>query len=615
MDWKKWIPLFLIFCIAPYSLAQAPPFSTGFRAPMEVAFTRGGNLLVAEAGNGPNSGRLSLVDRTSGTRRTLVDALPSGIHAGAQPSPSGPAGMAIQGNAIYLAIGNGDSVEPGPLPRTEIPTENPSSPLFSSVLELKSSRPLDAIQGGFLLDMSHQELLAAGQSVELSNGAGESLSIRLVVNFPDFTAEPRPDFPQNVRLSNPFGVEIIGQTLFVVDASQNLVYKVNVQSGFYSTLTTFSGFPNPIPGLGGPFVEVVPTAVRVRGNDLLVTTLTGFPFPVGSAEVRRLSMDGAVNTTYAGGLTSAIDLVLLGASPDASIAVLEFSTNFLAGAPGRLSLLSLPSSRVTLAEGLITPTSLAVDQHTGEIFVSHLGPGIVTRIDASGSIPKAFAPASIPVVGSVEGAFGSRFTTSLQIANPFSFAISGRLVFRPAGTSAETAAVPYALAPFESRQYSDFGGAIGIGGIGVVDIETAPGQVPETIARITSEGSGGIVSIHVPRAQSSDILPTGARGVLIAPADPLHTRLNIGVRTFGASATIEVTRFESSGMPIASVTWDVPAETFAQVPASELLGSGPAGGEVISFEIRAGSALIYGAATENDGSGIVLKVAGPVPEN
>ena len=50
---------------------------------------------------------------------------------------------------------------------------------------------------------------------------------RLVADFPNYTAEPRPDFQANVRAGNPFGVAVQGQTLFVVDASQNVVRRVD----------------------------------------------------------------------------------------------------------------------------------------------------------------------------------------------------------------------------------------------------------------------------------------------------------------------------------------------------------------------------------------------------
>src|ERR1700694_5330231 len=71
--------------------------ATGLKAPMKVSLTAEGNLLVSEAGNGPNTGRISLV-RRDGTRLTLVDGLPSGINTIGDPAPSGPSGIEAVGD-------------------------------------------------------------------------------------------------------------------------------------------------------------------------------------------------------------------------------------------------------------------------------------------------------------------------------------------------------------------------------------------------------------------------------------------------------------------------------------------------------------------------------------
>ena len=59
--------------------AQCPVsvLTTGLNAPSKIIFTTSGNLLVAEQGNGVNTGRISIVDKDSGIRRTLIAGLPS----------------------------------------------------------------------------------------------------------------------------------------------------------------------------------------------------------------------------------------------------------------------------------------------------------------------------------------------------------------------------------------------------------------------------------------------------------------------------------------------------------------------------------------------------------
>ena len=98
----------------------------GLRAPVKSVLSPGGSLIVAEAGNGPNTGRLSIIDQ-SGTRRTLIDALPSGI---SPEGISGPSGVDLKGRTLYVTIGQGDSVIAGPIPgATQLPNPAPSSTL------------------------------------------------------------------------------------------------------------------------------------------------------------------------------------------------------------------------------------------------------------------------------------------------------------------------------------------------------------------------------------------------------------------------------------------------------------------------------------------------------
>src|SRR5262245_10556345 len=69
--------------------ATTAPVVSGLTTPTKTLFTIEGNLLVAEAGTGPNTGRISFVDLASGSRRTLVEGLPSGL-AAPNKEPSGP---------------------------------------------------------------------------------------------------------------------------------------------------------------------------------------------------------------------------------------------------------------------------------------------------------------------------------------------------------------------------------------------------------------------------------------------------------------------------------------------------------------------------------------------
>src|SRR6185503_15774396 len=174
-------------------------------------------------------------------------------------------------------------------------------------------RPIDVSAGGFSLLPSDHARLKNGETVTLTNAKGQSLDVKLVADFPNFTASPRPDVPNNVRASNPFGLAVRqgSTTVFVVDASQNLVRRIDTSTNQVETLSTFAPIQNPTP-IGAPFIDAVPDSVTLRGNELLVTTLTGFPFPAGKAEVSRVSLSSGQITSYITGLTSAIDVQPLG---------------------------------------------------------------------------------------------------------------------------------------------------------------------------------------------------------------------------------------------------------------------------------------------------------------
>ena len=112
--------------------------------------------------------------------------------------------------------------------------------------------------------------------------------------------------PANVKPSNPFGIALAADLLYVADAAQNLVRAVGIESGSVATIATFPPQPNPLP-FGPPVYEAVPDNVRLFGDQLLVPFLTGFPFPQGRAEIRKIDLvAGGNGAPFITGLTAAI---------------------------------------------------------------------------------------------------------------------------------------------------------------------------------------------------------------------------------------------------------------------------------------------------------------------
>lgn len=614
MTKKHTLAAAVVVLLAAASLSAQTPLVTGLQTPTRMIFTPSGNLAVAESGTtAANSGRVSVVNRTNGERRTLIDGLPSAVDP--EGAPSGPSALALQGNTLYILIGAGNGVLPGPAPGTEQANPTPSSPIISSLLSLTTNQPLDLTAGGFSLVFADHSVLKNGQSIELQNVLGERATLRLVADFPNFTNEPRPDFLANVRASNPFGLAVQGNSLYVADASQDIVRRVETTNGSFTTLSTFPKVTNPTP-VGPPVIDSVPNSARLHGNDLLVTTLTGFPFAPGVAEVRRVNTASGANTRVAGGLTTAIDSFPLGNGPNDSLLVLEFSTNLLNNEPGRLLMVN-PSngSQTVLADDLISPTSMAVDQRSGEVFILHIFPGTIDRFELGGTIPAVAPTAIIPVVANIFGALNSHFSTSLQLTNPFPTAISGRIVIHPAGEegSGDDPSLSYVLAPFETRYYPELLLSANTAGSGSADIIAAVGGAPAAIVRIAEKASATNPEVQVPVVRPADALQVGQRSLLVSPPTARY-RFNIGVRTLGNGATLTFHHYNPAGALTDSVTHTFGPNFFQQYSASALMGESVGTNETIIVEVEEGSAIVYGTTVENLTSSMSIQLAAPIEE-
>jgi hypothetical protein len=280
-----------------------------------------------------------------------------------------------------VLFGSGDATMPGPAPGSAIPNPQRSSNLFSSVLALRFGMAIEDSAGDFAFTQNDYDNLSNGERLRTRNSSDQRLVADVVANFKDYTEEPRPDVPNNVRDANPFGMDIRGNVLYVADASQNAVYRVDLDTREFELQATFAAKPNPLP-FGPPFMEAVPTNARVFGKQLLVPYLTGFPFAPGSAEVRKLNLVNNSQTTFIGGLTSATDVLpVKGPQGQDQFYTLEISTDLLANAPGRLQFFSSPDAApVVVAGGLIGPIGMARDEQTNTIYITSIFTGTIVKV-------------------------------------------------------------------------------------------------------------------------------------------------------------------------------------------------------------------------------------------
>jgi hypothetical protein len=377
--------LFAALVIAPAAetAAQVCPgttVATGLRIPLGMAQSSLGNLIVSETGTAVlHSGRISILS-SDGGRRTLIEGLPSGPND--VGDPSGPAGIAMRGRTAYVLIGGGDSVLPGPIPTSHLPNPNVSSPLFSSVLAIHFSANVEKTTAGFTLSPADQQTLANGQAVTLSNGHGDTIQIELVTNFPDYVQ--RTDIPTLVRASNPFGLVVAGNHLYVTDGSRNLVWEVDIPSGTHAPLTEFPPVANPlfgVPGLpGGPTVEAVPTGIAYVDQQLLVTLFRGLPFPPNVSTVMQVDPSTGAQTPFISGLKTAIGVIQTKDLADVDYLVLQHSSGGgpFFGGPGVVLRFESPALAPTvLANCLTRPSAMVFDENTGTLYVAEIGGRVV----------------------------------------------------------------------------------------------------------------------------------------------------------------------------------------------------------------------------------------------
>jgi hypothetical protein len=373
--------LFASMAFASEVKAQCPgtTLTGGLQLPSKIIQSEKNNFLIAETGTGaPNSGRISIVDE-QGNRRTLLDGLPSGINETSEPS--GPGGLNLRGRTLYILNGEGDATLAGPIPGTEVPNPSPSSPIFSSVMALHFSAEVEKTTSGFSLTLADHQALKAGETLALSNGSGDKITLELVADFPDYTPAALPFFPPNVRHSNPFGITRIGNDLYLADGGQNSVVKVNISTGVVSTLTAFPPIPNPAFPFGGPFIEAVPDSIREFDGQLLVTLLRGFPFLPGTAQVMKVDPATGAATPLISGLASAIDVLPVKAKGKTSYLTLEISTDLLSGNPGQLQrFTSTAGPGVVISNCLIGPSSMVLDEKSQTLYVIEIFTGRLIKI-------------------------------------------------------------------------------------------------------------------------------------------------------------------------------------------------------------------------------------------
>jgi len=208
----------------------------------------------------------------------------------------------------------------------------------------------------------------------------------------------------------------------------------------------------------------------------------------------------------------------------------------------------------------------------------------------------------LTVVGSTSGSGGSFFRTALQLHNSDSAAVQGRIVYHSAGNSGSSSdpSYGYSLAPGETLLLGDLLPMIERSGIGSADLVATSGKMPVVVGRIFNDaGANGTAGMGIDPIKKEDALRAGDTGILLVPGDLTRSRFNIGVRTLDLGAQLRVTVKKPNGSVAGVMSRSYNSDYFVQTVGTDFTGIPLSGNEAIYVDVTAGSAIVYGSATDN----------------
>lgn len=351
--------LILFFLSANPSIAQ--PYAANLSTPIGLEVDDQGWLWVAEVGTGNNDGRVSVVT-PDGQVHTALEGL------GSVPEADGVAGsyhLELIDGFLYITNGMGTVTPDGYLLRID---------------------PTSFAPGGNPLSTTAIDTVANIGAFASANGIMEN---------------------------NVYDIEPgLNGDLFLADAGANTIFKIDGQTSELSIFATLAPTPNPTT-VGPPVIDAVPSKLVFDGEQLFVSTFSGFPFLEGMAQIYAINMDGEVSV-FSEGLTLITDMMI---DPvDGSLLALQMGLFDLAGGfvPETGSLVKVTETGLdSLITGLLLPSGMHMAAD-GDIFISSLA-GLIFKMPGNIATSNEYTDSTLPEQFLLEQNYPNPFNPSTTI--------------------------------------------------------------------------------------------------------------------------------------------------------------------------------------------------------
>ena len=295
--------------------------ASGLESPLGLEVDDAGNIWVSEAETKNNDGRVVMI-RPNGKQYDAIINLSAFVNAHSG-EPQGTSHLLLNGKILYI------------------------------------------LSGDYLYSVNISNFKPGNTPIDASKLPFEDIG-KFVRSYP-FVNNTHDTHPYNLT-KGPNG------DLYIADAGANAIIH-RKSAGKYAVVAEIPGFANPTP-VGPPQIEAVPTSLHFEGQNILVTTLTGFPFVEGEAAVYKVSLAGKV-LVFEPGFTTLVDLADVGSYGHLLLQHGSFGPTGFVEKSGSL-IFSDGSTKEVLTKTLDKPVALK-QVNSSTWYITSMGAGTVLK--------------------------------------------------------------------------------------------------------------------------------------------------------------------------------------------------------------------------------------------